>query len=315
MFEKTALSSDMIVAFLKDANVTGATVDAATKKIVLHVDEDSPDVAIDLTTMLALYVEKVAGKDLSTNDLTDELLARLNATQDQVQVNWNELDTNNIAYIRNKPNVYLPDDTLRAILNELSDDGTGNLLYKNLPIDSVQPDWTETNPAHKTYIKNKPTLHEHTNKALIDALGETATHELTYNGIVVSGAQSDWSQTDTTNPAYIKNKPTLYNPANMDVLNALDINADNELTYNGVAVDTQDQPDWNETNIAKPWFIRNKPDVYLPTQAVRDTLDEFSTVAGRVNWNGNEIAYTDELIVQASTQTYGIVSDIVITTI
>ena len=316
MFEKTALSSDMIVAFLKDANVTGATVDVAGRKIVLHVDEDSPDVSIDLTTLLGLYVEKVVGKDLSTNDFTDALKARLEAIQDQVQSNWDETDTNHIEYIKNKPDVYLPDTTLRAILNALSDDGTGNLLYKNLPVDSVQPDWGETNPAHKTYIKNKPTLHEHANKTLIDALGETANHELTYNGIVVSGAQSDWQQTDTTNPSYIKNKPTLYTPANQAVLDALDVNGNNVLTYNGIAVDTQHNPDWNETDTTKPWFIRNKPNVYLPTQEVRDTLDKFSTTdTGRVDWDGNTLAYKDELIVQASTQTYGIVSDIVITTI
>jgi len=319
MLEKTALSSDMIVAFLKDANVTGATVDVAGRKIILHVDEASPDVSIDLTTLLGLYVEKVAGKDLSSNDFTDAEKARLAAIQDQVQANWDETTTTAKSYIQNKPDVYLPSTAIRDVLNELTDDGTGNLLYKNLPVDSVIPDWNETNPTHKTYIANKPTLHDHANKALLDALGNTGT-ELTYNGVVVSGTQSDYTQTDATNPAYIHNKPTLYDPANQAVLNAIGVNGDGLLTYNGIRVDTQVQSDWNEADISKPWFIRNKPNVYLPTQAVRDTLDKFSTVndgtSDRVNWDGNKLAYSDELITQVTkTGIYGIVSDIVLTTV
>lgn len=48
------------------------------------------------------------------------------------------------------------------------------------------------------------------------------------------GAQADWSVTDNTNPAFIKNKPTI--PA------------------------AQVQADWNVTNTSSPAFIKNKPD-------------------------------------------------------
>ena len=52
------------------------------------------------------------------------------------------------------------------------------------------------------------------------------------------GAQADWSVTDNTNPAFIKNKPTI--PA------------------------AQVQADWNVTNDSSPAFIKNKPTIPKP---------------------------------------------------
>ena len=317
MLEKTALSSDMIVAFLKDANVTGATVNVSDRRIILHVDEDSPDVSIDLTTLLGLYVEKVVGKDLSSNDFTDELKARLEEIQDQVQADWIEDTPTDKSYIKNKPDLYLPTETIRDLLDSFSDDGEGNLLYKGVPTDSVQADWIEDTPTDKSYIKNKPDLYLPTEavREVLDALGITEDGALTYDGVVVSGIQSDYTQTDINHPAYIHNLPTLYDPANQDILNSLGETGEGILTYNGVVVDTQSQPDWDEADTTKPWFIRNKPNVYLPTNAVRNILNSFTMVDGRIEWNSNRLAYTDELIIEANTGMYGIVSDIVITTI
>lgn len=62
----------------------------------------------------AKYVEKVSGKQLSTNDFTTELLNKLNGidtgAQVNVQADFNETNASSDAFIRNKPNlsVYAP---------------------------------------------------------------------------------------------------------------------------------------------------------------------------------------------------------------
>ncbi len=313
MFNKWAMDSNMILAFLKDANVTGASVDPIANRVTLHLDEGEPDVGFDLNPILINYVLKEAGKELSSNDFTDALKARLEAIQDQVQVDWADVDTNSISYIKNKPDVYLPDNTLRTLLNSLTEDGNGNLLYKGVPADSVQPDWLETNSSHKTFIQNKPTLHEHANKLILDALSTNGT-DLMYNGIVVSGAQSDWNQTDNSKPEYIRNKPALYDPANQAVLNSIGVDGNNHLTYNGIAVSNTQQADWNETDNTKDWFIRNKPDVYLPSNALRQVLNGFSEDGNNdLNWRGDRVAFEANVIKKVETvNAYGLVGSIAI---
>jgi len=52
-------------------------------------------------------VDKVTGKDLSDNNLTDELVTKINDLEASAQVNiqsdWNENDIEADAYIKNKP--------------------------------------------------------------------------------------------------------------------------------------------------------------------------------------------------------------------
>lgn len=48
-------------------------------------------------------VDKVAGKGLSTNDLTDELLEKINKDEQNVQADWNESNSASDAFIKNKP--------------------------------------------------------------------------------------------------------------------------------------------------------------------------------------------------------------------
>lgn len=59
------------------------------------------------------------------------------------------------------------------------------------------------------------------------------------------GAQADWNVTNNTNPAYIKNKPSI--PA------------------------AQVQADWNVINASSPAFIKNKPDSFTNPAYVIDS--------------------------------------------
>ena len=65
------------------------------------------------TELYAIKVDKVAGKDLSTNDYTNADVAKLITIEEGAQVNvqsdWNQSDDTQDDYIKNKPTVYFND--------------------------------------------------------------------------------------------------------------------------------------------------------------------------------------------------------------
>ena len=91
-------------------------------------------------------VDKVTGKGLSTNDLTDELLDKLvgiaSGAEVNVQPDWNVTDTTSDAYILNKPN-----GTANPLMDGTAAVGT-SLLYSREdhvhPSDTAKVDKTTT---------------------------------------------------------------------------------------------------------------------------------------------------------------------------
>lgn len=85
--------------------------------------------------------------------------------------------------------------------------------------------------------------------------------------------QSDWSETDTTDPAYIKNKPQNI------VTDASYVHTDNNYTTteknklagieSGAEVNVQS--DWNQTNSSADDFIKNKPTIPAALEDLNDT--------------------------------------------
>lgn len=73
----------------------------------------------------------------------------------------------------------------------------------------------------------------------------------------ITGTQSDWTQNDSTNPAYIKNKPSI--------------------------PDAQIQSDWNQADNTKKDYIKNKP-VIPAVHIVEGTVSEgaFTAEAGQM---------------------------------
>ena len=92
----------------------------------------------------------------------------------------------------------------------------------------VQSDWTETNTALKSYIKNKPTLATVATTGSYNDLLDQPT-------IPAAQIQSDWSQSNASSLAYIKNKPTI--------------------------PDAQIQSDWLQSNANAVDYIKNKPTI------------------------------------------------------
>ena len=90
--------------------------------------------------------------------------------------------------------------------------------------------------------------------------------------------QSDWNEANTTDPAFIKNKPTIVSEFS------------NDAGY--ITADTQVKSDWNEADAIEPSFIKNKPAV----------VSEFANDAGyltdQIKSNWNEADTSDAAFIQ-----------------
>lgn len=137
-------------------------------------------------------VDKITGKGLSTNDLTDALLTKLNGietgAEENVQSDWSVSDSTSDAYILNKP-----DGTATPLMDGTAAVGTSTLYARE---DHVHP--SDNTKVDKETGKGLSTNDFTT--ALMDKLvGIAAGAEV--------NVQPDWSVSDSTSDAYIKNKP------------------------------------------------------------------------------------------------------------
>ncbi len=127
-----------------------------------------------LTTAVGNKVDKVSGKGLSTNDLTNELKNAIGKVDWKTVSNWNnatetgfyKLGTNQIGIVmggdKNSNNinflqaVFSPDSV--KIRGGFSYGGTANWTDWYVINKNVQTDWNETDTSSDAYIKNKPTI-------------------------------------------------------------------------------------------------------------------------------------------------------------
>ena len=242
----------------------------ASGVIPVDITIESQDETVDVTVSGTTYNLSISG----TIDKLDTVSADVEELKDiiasgLVQSDWEESDSDNPAYIKNKPDlsIYATTDDLETASGNLVD--LIEEVSANIP-EQVQSDWAESDTSSPAYIKNKPeesTLIAGDNIGIfasgsdyvISASGvdtsEFATHsevnnvsgsiitvvnnvssileneiqavsaaipdvsefvtetELTSAIDVITGTipqaqvQSDWTEDDTTDPAYIKNKP------------------------------------------------------------------------------------------------------------
>lgn len=137
----------------------------------------------EMDTFLAAKVDKVTGKDLSTNDYTDAEKTKLGGiaagAEVNVQSDWNQSDNTADDFIKNKPSI--PDAQIQSDWNQA--DNTKADFIKNKPT-IAQSDWNQSDNTKIDYIKNKPTIPD-------------------------AQIQSDWNQSDNTKADFIKNKPDI----------------------------------------------------------------------------------------------------------
>lgn len=102
---------------------------------------------------------------------------------EQVQADWNQTDTEQPDYIKNKPTI---------------------------PAAPVQSDWNESDTDSLAYIANKPTILTQWfgTQAEYDAI-VTKDPNVIYNIEGSDNVQADWNQSDSSAEDYIKNKPSM----------------------------------------------------------------------------------------------------------
>ena len=99
----------------------------------------------------------------------------------------------------------------------------------------MQADWNETNVNAPSYIKNKPNVYVKPTTGIpsTDLSSSVQTSLGKADTALQSQEQADWSETDNTEPSFIKNKPTI-----PDVSNFVEKSQTSGLLKNDGTVDT-----------------------------------------------------------------------------
>jgi hypothetical protein len=147
----------------------------------------------------------------------------------QVQSDWTEDDSSDPSYIQHKPNTKPIQAGTGISVVEYAD----NIRISGTVNAQVQADWAEADSSDISFVKNKPSTKQiiaGTNVSISETQGVITISSAGAGGVAV---QADWTQSDSSMPDYIKNKPTLPDP--------------------------QVQSNWTETNASSKSFIMNKP--------------------------------------------------------
>ena len=178
-------------------------------------------------------VDKVTGKGLSSNDFSTALLNKLNGIADGAEVNvqadWSVTDATADAFIKNKPASFPPSSHTHTKA-QISDMPTKLSQFTN------DPGYLTSEDVDTSLI------HNHANKSILDSISQALldkwntvsnkVDKVTGKGLssndfstallnklngIADGAevnvQADWSVTDATADAFIKNKPASFPPA------------------------------------------------------------------------------------------------------
>lgn len=176
--------------------------------------------------------------------------------EDPVQSDWDESDSSNLAYIRNKP-----------VISKVGHTGQYNdLLDKpHIPVDPVQADYEQSDSSALDYIKHKPDLNVYVEK--VEGKG-LSTNDFTdadkekLAGIAAGAevnAQANWDESDSGADSYIQNKPVIpvQEQADWDQSDSQAV----DYIKNKPVIPVQAQADWDESDSSSPAYILNKPEI------------------------------------------------------
>mgnify|MGYP003109210886 CR=1 FL=1 len=230
----------------------------------------------------------IGGTITSTGDISSPNMADdLSATVSGSNIDINLLATNN--YVLG--NVTLAPGS-NISLSESSDVIT-------ISSSQVQSDWAETTVSDPSFILNKPLLADDLSASLNNSTNNIDVYLLNSNNqhmgtvsfeagnnitlsessdvitISASQVQSNWTETNSSNPAFIQNKPTIpsapvqsnWAETNSSVLSFIQ----NKPTIPAAQV----QSNWTETNSNSLSFILNKPTI--PAAQVQSDWNETNT--------------------------------------
>ena len=178
---------------------------------------------VDVTTLILNNRNYTGASGVIVNDSNYIISVDMDYINEHLDIDATEIIASAVNVATGYTNV-----TVSAVSGELVD--LINEVSASIPDAQVQSDWTETDTSSKAYILNKPdetTLCAGTNIS-IEVTGTSAivstTNVATINDVsAVSGylqneidnipaqVQSNWTETNTSDPSYIQNKPDNYN--------------------------------------------------------------------------------------------------------
>ena len=178
---------------------------------------------VDVTTILLNNRNYTGASGVLVNDSNYIISVDMDYINEHLDIDATEIIASAVNVATGYTNV-----TVSAVSGELVD--LINEVSASIPDAQVQSDWTETDTSSKAYIQNKPdetTLCAGTNIS-IEVSGSSAVISTTNVATIdevsaVSGylqneinnippqVQSNWTETNTSDPSYIQNKPDNYN--------------------------------------------------------------------------------------------------------
>ena len=241
--------------------------------------------------------DKTAVENIPTalSELTnDEGFITITDVPAQEQADWNQSDSGEVDFIKNKP-------TIPSALSELTND-ENFITINDVPLQE-QADWGQTDAGEVDFIKNKPSIptlvSELTNDEGFITSASIPSDVSAFNndalyitiGDVPAQIQSDWNQTDAGEVDFIKNKPTIPSAlseltndegfiTSASIPTALSELTNDENFITLAEVPAQEQADWNQSDSGEVDFIKNKPSI--PTLVSELTNDEGFITAGDV---------------------------------
>ena len=234
--------------------------------------------------------------DWNQSDSTalDYIKNKPNVSFTQQQADWNQSDNTAVDYIKNKPSI--PAAQVNSDWN--SNSGVSEILNKptiptktsDLTNDSdfitssdipaqVQSDWTESDSTSAAYIQHKPSIpaaqvnsdwnsnsgvSEILNKPTIPTKTSDLTNDsnfITANDVPSAQTQADWTESDPTDPAYIKNKPNIPSGQVQSDWNQSDNTAVDYIKNKPTIPAAPVQSNWNESDNTSLAYIQNKPNI------------------------------------------------------
>lgn len=211
----------------------------------------------------------------------------------QVQADWNEADSTQPDYIKNKPTIPTVNDATVTFTQGGVTKGSVTLNQSSdatIALDAgggtqVNADWNESDPTDPSYIENKPSLATVATTGNYSDLNSTPTiptntSDLTNDSgfITISDVpaqvQANWNESDSSSAAYIQNKPTIPAAPMQSDWNEADSGSLAYIANKPTIPAAQVNSDWNaNSGVAQ---ILNKPS--MSTEALTFTLSDQSTV-------------------------------------
>jgi len=240
----------------------------------ISLSESSDVITISASQVQSNWAETTASDPsfiLNKPLLADDLSASLNNSTNNIDV-----------YLLNSNNQHMGTVSFEAgnniTLSESSDVIT-------ISASQVQSNWTETTASDPSFILNKPLLADDLSASLNNSTNNIDVYLLNSNNqhmgtvsfeagnnitlsessdvitISASQVQSNWTETNSSNPSFIQNKPTI--PAAPVQSNWTETNSSSlSFIQNKPAIPaSQVQSNWTETNSNSLSFIQNKPTI------------------------------------------------------